>query len=800
MLKSFREHAVARVPQLPDPAAVRAALSALMQFLLLSALAFALSRATVVRLNPMAALAPFAMALFAAGVTAGGNAAALLAGCVLGAVNGTLDTFNLSIPIGCAVILGGSLLSSLAEPMVGRLRAALRRAPEIQARSPNRAQIESVTCATLAGLGTLAPGLGFAGGLPWPSAQAVAAALSAMASAPFLKAALGARPGRRFLLPEERTGVYLLGCMLSAGLYSLWSPAALCLAGMAAVLAWPQGGLIGLGAGGAVLLVSGDPRYAAALGLCGAAVQLFGRTPRLLRAVAASLAALTASACGGLSPMEMAGLCIAPPLAMLMPASARQWALRWSRGMSGACDADRLAWLLRNRTSRRLRAVSAAFGDLAEGYLRPVNLPDEQQLMGNLRERLCADCPGYGTCWAGDSNRGARLLCALIAQAVGWSETAAETPLFEEGVPAELSRQCRRARLIPERVGETLEDFARARRKELKRGGENRLISAQFLQAQRLVNALVEAQERPLRLRNAQAARAAGVLERSGIPVADALLVSGQRVELVLTLREGRWSAALARTASARLERAFGRVYAPGEIWGNTMRFVREPRLAADVGAVCVPRDAGAPSGDSHATAMLDDERLMVLICDGMGSGEAAARESAKVAGLIGRFLAAGADWGLAIETANALMLNLSAEDMFSTVDLMLLNLSTGMAEFMKLAACPALISRAGQVSRVEGGRLPLGILERVTPAASRTTLMAGDTVLLASDGVMDAADPGALEALLIEPEDDMNALAEKVLALAQSGGACRDDMTAVCVRVRENGGIYGAASDKYRQ
>lgn len=783
MLNSIRERAI----HLPDPSAARAALTVVTQFVLLMALAFALSRATVAELAPMAALAPFAMALFAAGLVAGKSAAALLAGCVLGSLRGTLDAFNLSIPIGCAVILGLSLLWSLVGPRVGRLRAALRREPEIQARSPNRAREDAVTCATLAGLGTLAPGLGFAGGMPWPSAQAVAASLAAVASAPFLRSALCVHPNRRYLLPEERTGIFLLGCMLAAGLYALWPPAALCLAGMAAALAWPQGALVGLGAGGAMLLTGGDPRYAAALGLCGAAAQLCDPAPGLLRTAVMSLTVLAASVCAGLQPLEMAGLCAAPPLAMLMPRRMRAMGLRWSRGKSGTCDADRLAALLRGQTSRRLAALGAAFGELAEGFLRPVRLPDEQRLIGELRDGLCAECPGYPACWTGDSNRGARLLCDLIARAVEWSEGAAETPLFEDGVPIDVSRQCRRARQIPDRVGERLEDFARLRRAELRRGGENRLISEQFLQAQRLVALLSEAQARPVRLRGRQAARAAGVLERSGLRLSDALLIAGERTELVLTLREGRWSAALARAASARLERAFGRVYAPEEAWGNTMRFVRRPRLAADVGAVCVPREAGAPSGDSHVSTMLDDERLMVLICDGMGSGEAAARESAQAARLLGRFLSAGADWSLAIETVNALMLNSASEDMFSTVDLMLLNLSTGMAEFMKLAACPALIARGEEVRRIEGGRLPLGILDKVTPAASRARLMPGDTVLLVSDGVMDAADPQALEALLADPGDDMNALSERVLALAQASGGCRDDMTAVCVRLRES-------------
>ena len=90
-------------------------------------------------------------------------------------------------------------------------------------------------------------------------------------------------------------------------------------------------------------------------------------------------------------------------------------------------------------------------------------------------------------------------------------------------------------------------------------------------------------------------------------------------------------------------------------------------------------------------------------------------------------------------------------------------------------------------MQRVEGGRLPLGILDRVTPAASRAQLMPGDVVLLASDGVMDAVDPAALESMLVNAGEDMNALTERVLARAQAADGCRDDITAVCVRLREN-------------
>jgi stage II sporulation protein E len=333
-----------------------------------------------------------------------------------------------------------------------------------------------------------------------------------------------------------------------------------------------------------------------------------------------------------------------------------------------------------------------------------------------------------------------------------------------------------------------LEDFARARRDGLKRGAENRLISAQFRQARQLIEALARQQGGTLRLRYRQASRAAVVLERAGIGVESVMALGGKGVEIVAALKEGCWTRTLARQASQRLSEAFGRRYAPTGPLGRELRFVRRPRLRVCTGISCASREAGAPCGDSHLACMLDDERLLVLVCDGMGSGEAARRESAVAARLLGRFLRAGATCDLAIETVNALLLNRSGEDMFATVDMLIINLNTGEAELVKLAACPTLILRGEALQRVEGGRLPLGILERVQPGGLRTRLLPGDVLLMASDGVADAAGEQALERLMRREGEDMPRLARLALASAERAcqGGRRDDMTAVRLRVEE--------------
>ena len=742
-------------------------------------------------------MAPFGMAFLAAALAARKSGAALLVGCVLAALGGSPAEFNLRLPAGAAIVLGGGIAWDALAPALRRalgqglwLRIRKRetdganRMPRRQARSPNPR--DGVACSALAGLGVLVPGLIGLGEVLWPrAAEAVAASVAAVAAAPFFRAALEARPGRRWLNAEERAGVFLLWGFMLVGLGRLSLPVALCVGGALAQLLTGAGALAGVCTGAALLIAGADPRMMALTAVGGATVQLCAGMSRPTRA---------ACACG---TMLAVGLWMNVPPGWLLSTGASSLLVApmpepWARALShlsektpDPCDPKRLASRLQRGSVARLRALGAAFGELAEGYGAPASLPDERELVQRLRRQLCEGCAGYAKCWQGGGEGGARLLCDLIARAVALS---GETPLFEGESPPELCRRCRRGRLIPERIGDMLEDFARARRDGLKRGAENRLISAQFRQARQLIEALARQQGGTLRLRYRQASRAAVVLERAGIGVESVMALGGKGVEIVAALKEGCWTRTLARQASQRLSEAFGRRYAPTGPLGRELRFVRRPRLRVCTGISCASREAGAPCGDSHLACMLDDERLLVLVCDGMGSGEAARRESAVAARLLGRFLRAGATCDLAIETVNALLLNRSGEDMFATVDMLIINLNTGEAELVKLAACPTLILRGEALQRVEGGRLPLGILERVQPGGLRTRLLPGDVLLMASDGVADAAGEQALERLMRREGEDMPRLARLALASAERAcqGGRRDDMTAVCLRVEE--------------
>ena len=757
--------------------AVKSLASGLARSALLGAMAVLLAR-----IQPAAGLAPFALALLAAGLATGVNPALLLAGCLTGMFS--REGLQPGAAVGAGVVLAG----------VPAAQAVRRWVQRRGGRASPDGSLPEAAVSLLAGFGVLVPGVPLAAGGPWESLRVIIAAAAAAASAPFFRAWIEVRATRQHLMPEERAGLIILLLCAAAGLAGIWTPLAVSAAMMGSLVAAPLGAgtsaCTGLAAGAALIPMGLAPARAAALGLCGLAAGLAPPRQRWLAPVLLCAAALTAFLTMGVPWEEPLCALAAAAAALAMP---ERWTKRLGQWLSGeaqgACDPDRLALRLRAESERRLRAMSAAFGELSDSYRVPVDVPDEQRLIAQMRERLCENCPYYAECWVGGDNRSVRFLCQLISEAIDWANGDCAEPLFGPEMPPDVLRQCHRGRSIPQRLGVLLEEFARKRRSEMKRGAVNQLISAQFMQAQMLLCGLADAQARPLRIRGRQAARARAALDRAGIETAEVMALRGARqMEIVAALGRGVWSPELAARASVELSRTFGRAYAPGEgVGGREIKFVRLPRLRASASASCHSRQAGVPSGDSHAIRSLEGDRLLLMLSDGMGSGEAAARESAQTLRLLGQFLAADVPKSLALETVNELMLARTDSDMFATVDLCVIDLASGVAEFSKLAACRSLIVRREEVLTVEGGRLPLGILEGVRPSVCRVQLEPGDVVVMASDGVMEAVDEETLARLLIDhsrqpPEMLAETIVTRVEQLADP--ARRDDMTALCARI----------------
>lgn len=159
----------------------------------------------------------------------------------------------------------------------------------------------------------------------------------------------------------------------------------------------------------------------------------------------------------------------------------------------------------------------------------------------------------------------------------------------------------------------------------------------------------------------------------------------------------------------------------------------------AVAGVAARKRSGETVSGDAGTYFKRADGKLYVLLCDGMGSGPEANRESSLAVRLLEQFLQAGVEAGQALNTlSSALALRGEETGGFTTVDLLQVDLFTGEGELLKLGAAPTYLKKGDTIQKLAGSSLPAGLAEGSPAAFDRFPLhlAPGDWVVMASDGV----------------------------------------------------------------
>lgn len=213
----------------------------------------------------------------------------------------------------------------------------------------------------------------------------------------------------------------------------------------------------------------------------------------------------------------------------------------------------------------------------------------------------------------------------------------------------------------------------------------------------------------------------------------------------------------------------------------------REP-LSALAGVAGRRKTGEAVSGDACAWFKNDGGTLYLLLCDGMGSGREARKESELAIDLLEKFLKAGFSPEKALKALDqAFGLRLDEALGFSTVDLLTLDLFSGSASLYKLGSAPSYLRQGGTVRVLRSKGFPAGLsAEGGGVQASPFTLRLGpgDCLVLLTDGVLadQEGDDGWLREALMRFEGDSPAALAN--AIVDRGDAAEDDKTALALRV----------------
>ena len=139
-------------------------------------------------------------------------------------------------------------------------------------------------------------------------------------------------------------------------------------------------------------------------------------------------------------------------------------------------------------------------------------------------------------------------------------------------------------------------------------------------------------------------------------------------------------------------------------------------------------------SGDRGASFQDRWGRFNVLLCDGMGAGEAAARQAGSAVRTLAALLEAGVAPDSALSLLNGCYI-LQEGSAFSTVDLLQLDLGSGEGVLYKWGAAPSYLKTGEKVQTLGAAAPPPGIGPDCRPAQLPLSLGGGQTLIMLSDG-----------------------------------------------------------------
>lgn len=190
-------------------------------------------------------------------------------------------------------------------------------------------------------------------------------------------------------------------------------------------------------------------------------------------------------------------------------------------------------------------------------------------------------------------------------------------------------------------------------------------------------------------------------------------------------------------------------------------------------------------SGDNFSFQALPQGQWMLALCDGLGSGMQANLESRQAVELLERLLEAGFLPDTALRMVHNTLMLQERELHPLTMDLSVIDLHTGMADFYKTGAVASFVRHADGAQLLQSEALPMGYLPGFQPAHYVCRLRDGDYIVMMTDGMLEALGGVDKEEKWLNFLDRLRAanpkdLANKLLiyAMAAVDGEAKDDMT----------------------
>lgn len=199
-------------------------------------------------------------------------------------------------------------------------------------------------------------------------------------------------------------------------------------------------------------------------------------------------------------------------------------------------------------------------------------------------------------------------------------------------------------------------------------------------------------------------------------------------------------------------------------------------------------------SGDNFYIGNLRNGQALLMIADGMGNGSRAAQDSEELLTAVEELVANGFEQEMAVRLVNAYLAEKNKGEHFTTLDMLLFDLYTGVGHFVKYGAATTYICRGNWMECVKSTSLPVGVMEDAGCECGSKKYYAGDLIVMVSDGVLDSImfenKDDYMHTLLDrlkeeEPEAVVDAIVQDIRSVC--GKRLKDDATMIVCKVMKN-------------
>ncbi len=398
---------------------------------------------------------------------------------------------------------------------------------------------------------------------------------------------------------------------------------------------------------------------------------------------------------------------------------------------------------IRDHTKKRLLEAAASF-DVLSGVFDGVAEEESEDFRNfavTLPEVVCADCAKCGECWEEHPEERLAAAYAMYEEArYGEVPNCAEVEYRFDG--------CVRAERVTEEYAvlplrEQANRYVKRKTEEGRAAIVNQLKAisdmlkeySDELYETTLGDGRIEEEVAEALRRNGIYAEQIAVMKRKG---------KGFGVHMRAYCKNGQY------TPAGRAVRCLSLLFGcPMALGGESERYIgeepgefvfeEEPGYMVLTGVARAAKKDELLSGDSFSFLYPDSGETVLLLSDGMGSGEAASQDSEAVIELLEQFLSAGFDEKTAVRLINSVLLLRTEGKSYSTVDISVINPHGGTCEFIKLGASGTYIKRDGWIEKVESATLPVGMFGEADYDRKEKKLYDGDYVIMTSDGVPEA-------------------------------------------------------------